>query len=83
MEFRDFLKVNEGKKKTVSMQVMNVSDFIQSFRGTGIDAKPNKKYDDEVVLTFDEKYTKDLVKFLGKQGFEKDDLEDMYPEIFE
>lgn len=81
MSFKEFL--NEAKKKTVSIQVTDVDKVVTFFRGTDIEAKPHPKLDDEVVLTYDAKYTKDVVKVLGKMGFDKEDLEDMYPEIFE
>ncbi len=86
MRFKDILEneLNEARGVTVSIQVINPSNFIDTLNGKGIPARRSKRHQDEVEvdLTAPEiKHT--LYKTMLKAGWDKEDIEDLYPEILE
>ena len=65
-----------------SVQVIDPIDAANGLKKAGVrSARPSKKIDDEVE--FDLKDKKKAVAWMLKHGFDKEDMEDVYPELFE
>jgi len=77
-----FLKaLTELTEAKVSIQVTDPKDAIAALKKAGVRAMPDKKLDDEIVV--DSKDKKKVVAWMLKSGWEKEDIEDLYPQLME
>lgn len=70
--------LNEAK---VFIQVTDPKDAIAALKKAGVRAVPDKKTDDEIVV--DSKDKKKVVAWMLKSGWDKEDIEDLYPALME
>jgi len=71
-------KIHEAK---VGIQVVDVKDSIGGLKKVGVKANASRKLDDEIEV--DTKDKKKVVKWMMNSGWDKDDIEDLYPELLE
>jgi hypothetical protein len=71
-------RLDEAK---VFIQVTDPKDAIAALKKAGVRATPDKKMDDEIVV--DSKDKKKVVAWMLKSGWEKQDIEDLYPKLME
>jgi hypothetical protein len=81
MKFSEFLN-EELNEAYASVQVIDVDDAVKELKKAGVkSARPSKKIDDEVEFNLKDK--KKAVAWMLDAGFDKEDIEDMYPELLE
>ena len=76
------IKKTSNSVKFHNIQVVDADKSVKDLKKIGFDVIKNKKYDDEIKIKIDDSNKDKARKWLNKNGFSKEDIQDVYPDLY-